>query len=303
MPLLVLVAVALAFGAVAALLASRYPGAPAAVARPTVDVAQEAGRTLARHGRLRALLGRRLDPQQATGLALTLASVVVFVGGLVLAALALVVRASDGLVRIDSAVANWGARHATAASTQGLKVVTQLGETWTVLAVGLTLALIELVRTRSRWVAPFLVLVVAGDKLLTTSVKELVDRARPALNPIAETLGPSFPSGHSSTAAAFWAAAALVVSRWCPRRVRVALVGVAVALAVAVAASRVLLDVHWLTDVLGGLALGWAWFAVCAVAFGGRLLRFGATAEVAQQAAAVRLPRPPRLRSGRARPR
>jgi undecaprenyl-diphosphatase len=52
-----------------------------------------------------------------------------------------------------------------------------------------------------------------------------------------------------------------------------------VGLAVAVGATRVLLGVHWLSDVIAGLALGWAWFAVCAIAFGGRLLRFGATAE------------------------
>jgi undecaprenyl-diphosphatase len=38
----------------------------------------------------------------------------------------------------------------------------------------------------------------------------------------------------------------------------------------------VLLTVHWLSDVIAGLALGWAWFAACAIAFGGRLLRFGA---------------------------
>ena len=63
------------------------------------------------------------------------------------------------------------------------------------------------------------------------------------------------------------------------------LTGLAAGIAVAVAASRVLLDVHWLTDVIAGLALGWAWFAVCAIAFGGRILRFGAAAETVSPAA------------------
>jgi undecaprenyl-diphosphatase len=58
----------------------------------------------------------------------------------------------------------------------------------------------------------------------------------------------------------------------------------------------VLLDFHWLTDVIGGLLLGWAWFSICAVAFGGRLLVFGATAEVAARAAR---PKPRRRSLGR----
>jgi membrane-associated phospholipid phosphatase len=61
--------------------------------------------------------------------------------------------------------------------------------------------------------------------------------------------------------------------------------GLAAGIAVGVAATRVLLDVHWLTDVIAGLSLGWAWFAVCAMAFGGRILRFGAAIEIAADAA------------------
>jgi len=114
---------------------------------------------------------------------------------------------------------------------------------------------------------------------LTTTIKELADRVRPALNPVAATLGPSFPSGHSSWSAAFFAAAALLLARGRGRRGRIVLAGLAVGIAVTIAATRVLLDVHWLSDVVAGLALGWAWFAACAIAFGGRLLRFGAEAE------------------------
>ena len=124
-----------------------------------------------------------------------------------------------------------------------------------------------------------------GEELFATVIKQIVDRTRPTFNPAAATLGPSFPSGHTTAAAAFYAAAALLLGRRRPRKLRAALIGAAVCISIAVAASRVLLDVHWLTDVIGGLALGWAWFAICAVAFGGRILEFGAAAEVAAQAA------------------
>ena len=66
---------------------------------------------------------------------------------------------------------------------------------------------------------------------------------------------------------------------------RIVVIGVAVSIAVAVAASRVLLDYHWLSDVVGGLALGWGWFALCAVVFGGRLLRPTAAVDVAASTA------------------
>ena len=277
-PLVVLLLIALTAGCIAGLLASRYPGPPTSVVAAARDEAR-------RHPGWRERMSSRIDPSAATGLALTLALAMIFLGGIVLAALAFIVRDSHALSGIDTGAADWGAQHATAWSTSGLKLVTDLGETWMVIAAGVVIALVDLRRTRNRWVVPFLVAVVAGDKLLTNGLKGLVDRVRPDLNTAAATLGPSFPSGHSSTAAAFWAAIALIVIRWWGRRALGAVVGAAVAIAIGVAASRVLLDVHWLTDVVAGLILGWAWFATCAVAFGGRVLRFGAPAEAAQAAA------------------
>jgi membrane-associated phospholipid phosphatase len=50
-----------------------------------------------------------------------------------------------------------------------------------------------------------------------------------------------------------------------------------------ISCTRVFLGVLWLTDVLGGLALGWMWFALCSIAFGGRLLRFAAPAREIQK--------------------
>jgi undecaprenyl-diphosphatase len=131
-------------------------------------------------------------------------------------------------------------------------------------------------------------------------VKDIVGRLRPTLNPAAEALGPSFPSGHSATAAAFYAAAALIIGRSLKRPGRQLVIATAVALAVAVAASRVLLDLHWLSDVIGGLSLGWAWFALCAVAFGGRLLRPTAAADLAS--AEAEPPKPPRTEHSRQPP-
>jgi undecaprenyl-diphosphatase len=201
-------------------------------------------------------------------------------------------------------LANWGPEHASPLSTDGVDAISHLGEPKMVIALVVILAGVETLRTRSRWVVPFLLVVVAGNGVLTTTVKNLADRVRPELNPIAETLGPSFPSGHFSWSAAFFAAAALLLSRGRGRGARAAVAGVAAGLTLMIAGSRVLLGVHWLSDVIAGLALGLAWFLTSAIVFGGRLLRFGAPAEEATRVAhggtVARPPRSPTHRRGEA---
>jgi undecaprenyl-diphosphatase len=273
MPLLLLLAVAIAAGTAVAMFslwASR--------ARPGAAAARKAGEALDERPRLRAI-DRRLDPTVATGMALTVALVVAVAGGVVLALLSLLIRSDTDLVRLDRSVAEWGDTHASPLTHDVLAAISYVGRPTSMAVLALVFVVIETVRTRDRWIAPFVLLVLAGNGIITTTIKQLADRVRPDFEPVAASLGPSFPSGHSSWSAAFLAAAALVMSRGRSRDLRAALAGTAAALAASVAATRVLLDEHWLSDVIAGLAVGWGWFAVCCIAFGGRILRFGAAAE------------------------
>ncbi|HZB74851.1 MAG TPA: phosphatase PAP2 family protein [Solirubrobacteraceae bacterium] len=251
MPLLLLVIVATVAGAVVALLARRLP-ATAAVPKPAEGTRAH------------------LRPEALRGAALLLALAVIGLGGMLLAVLTFVVRDVEGGLGVDVAAGEWGQDNASSFTDAVLEAITYFGEPTTVVVMAVVLGVAETIRTRSRWVIPYLAVVVAGNGILTTTIKEFADRLRPELNPIAETLGPSFPSGHSSWAAAFFAAAALLLGRGRSRRTRIVLAGVGAGCAVAIAATRVLLGVHWLSDVLAGLALGWAWFAVCTIAFARR---------------------------------
>lgn len=279
LPLLFLILVSLFVGLSVGLVTLRYPRLPTRAPSPSLETARTIGETVAKHSRLRTALNRRFDPAVATGLALTVAMVFVIGGGVLLGALAYLVRSHSELLAIDNSVAKWGNRHATHTSMRVLNDVTQLASIYVVVVLAIVLALVETVRERTAWVFAFILTVMAGEEALMLSIKELVGRIRPAFNPAAATLGPSFPSGHSATAAAFYATAALLIGRFQRRPARALLAGLAAGIAVGVACTRVLLDVHWLSDVIAGLSLGWAWFAVCSIAYGGRILRFGAGAE------------------------
>jgi membrane-associated phospholipid phosphatase len=224
-------------------------------------------------------LRRRLDPEAATGLALTVALGLIALAVIGFGLVADMVTTKTGLYRLDASAAAWGADHATATSTRVLGLITWLGATVTVLTVAVALGALEWLRRRRLAALAFLVVVVLGQNLIANVVKDLVDRERPPVPHLAPSSGFSFPSGHTAAAAATWAAVALVLGRGRPLWAKAWLAAGAALITVAVASSRVLLGVHWLTDVIGGAALGFGWFVVCSVAFGGALLHFGAPAE------------------------
>jgi membrane-associated phospholipid phosphatase len=216
----------------------------------------------------KAWLAACRHPTTAAGLAFGVVLAVFSVGWLVVGLLALLVRESPTLLDVDSSVATWAYVNASHASLQATLGVTLLGDTIVVSGLAVVLGAVDWVRRHDGRVLLFIAAVVVGDALMTIVVKLLMDRARPPLNPIADMLGPSFPSGHSSMAAAFYAAAALLLVQGRGRTATAVISGAAVAVAVGVAASRVFLDLHWLSDVIAGLAFGWGWFAFCVLAIG-----------------------------------
>jgi undecaprenyl-diphosphatase len=289
-PMIVLVAFApaLVAGVIVWLLIRRWPVLDPASPRVA---AHGPGQVLENRPGRHRYIQARLDPAAATGLALTITVAVVIVGGVAFGIILAMVRAEVGVSHYDVDIARWASTHATDASTALFKLVTELGGSRVLFPLTIVLLVVEYRRVPSHGrsflrssLVGFLVLAVVGQNLLSNTIKWLVDRVRPDIHPLAGFSGPSFPSGHTTAAAACFAAFALVLGRRRPIGVKAALAGAAVAIALAVGATRVMLGVHWFTDVVGGLFLGWAWFAVCSVAFGGRLLRFGAPVEVAERA-------------------
>ncbi len=275
MPFLLLLLVAFTIGSLVMVLAAHYPHA-AGVSQPSDHAATRAGHVIAEHRSLRRLLRDRVNPATATGLALTLALGVILLGGLVIAVLAHLIRSNSELAAIDKSVGQWGVDHRLDWSTDALQLVTLLGDTRVLIALAVVVGVVEYRRRPSRWIFGFLAVVIGGEVVLTNGIKEVLDRVRPEFNPIAETLGPSFPSGHSAGAAAFFGAAALLLSRGRLPHERALIFGLAAGIAAGVACSRVMIGVHWLSDVVAGVLFGWAWLSACSIAFGGRRLRFGA---------------------------
>jgi undecaprenyl-diphosphatase len=278
----VVLAIATLSGIAVATLAWRLPaldpGAPKAATR---SVRKE----VAAHAGLRAALRSRLDASTTTGLALSVAMVIVLGGVIAIGSLLVMVQHNAGLAHYDLSAARWGAAHATPGSTRFLRDVSLLGGTPVMIAVALAVTIEETIRTHRAAVLGFVLLVIGGELILQNVTKLIVDRARPDIHRLTGFSGSSFPSGHATTAAATFAAVAFLIGRRRSQRTKAFLAGAAAAIAVAVATTRVLLGVHWLTDVIAGLAMGWAWFAISSIAFGGRILVFGQPVEVAQRAA------------------
>ena len=195
---------------------------------------------------------------------------IVTAAALLFALLLLLVRLQwTPLESVDHRAAAWlnslVAGHAMVISV--IKTVTWLGSGGVLWTLTGTAAVVLAIRRRW-WLVTYLLVAGAGELTLDPVLKALVGRLRPVVtHPIAYGNGDSFPSGHALGSLVCYGALFLVflpVARGAWRRVFTVVI---VMLIAAIGISRLLLGVHYISDVLGGWALGITWLGVTAFAF------------------------------------
>lgn len=137
------------------------------------------------------------------------------------------------------------------------RALTALGEPTVLIGAGVLIALwlwhVGRVRTGLA-----LVLVTLTGRVLTEAQKYWIARIRPELEPhLVVVKTSSFPSGHAASSMIFFLSLALAFSAHSRRRFAAA--GAAIMLSLMIGTSRVMLGVHWPSDVIGGWAFGLLW--------------------------------------------
>ncbi len=215
-----------------------------------------------RYPRQVAWARRRLAAEDPRGFWLTFTAAAGAFAAWAFGAITQDVVAHDETALRDPHVAVWVAEHRTGWLTAAAKAAAWLGSDAVIAALVISAAAVLAARRHWRPVI-MLVLALAGSVTLYVIVQQLAGRSRPpAALSIGHYAGPAFPSGPAATAIACYVMLAITLTAGRPARAR-ALVWVGAVMATVLAgASPVYLGANWLTDVLGGLALGATWVAI-----------------------------------------
>lgn len=214
-----------------------------------------------RHPRLFGLLAARLERSRFEGLPLTLLGAAFVYLLLLFGGLVEDVIVSDPIVALDHSVVELVAALRTPGWVAASVWISGLGVWPVVLAILLATGFWLWASRRREYVLPLL-LSVGGSVAFTFAGKLAMHRPRP-LDAAVHEVSYAFPSGHATVAVSLFGFLAYIGLRelrsW-PARVNLFFAWVVLALLLG--ASRIVLDVHYLSDVLGGYLVGDLWLLV-----------------------------------------
>jgi undecaprenyl-diphosphatase len=165
----------------------------------------------------------------------------------------------SGVSSVDQSVWQFFVDHGSTRLQSLSRFVTSFGVLGVLLPVAVVVGVVVWIRSRSvaASIAPWLSVVVCGQ--IVAMLKSTTDIARPPFqSQVIQVLNPSFPSGHTANTTALIVSVVLVV--WCVVEVShrtKTLISISGAMVIiAMSLSRLLLNVHWLSDVLAGWCIG-----------------------------------------------
>lgn len=205
----------------------------------------------------------RTDADERAGRRFVVAAVAVLAVGAVVGVLAALVETRwDPLLDLDQATTRRAERWDALVGLA--KVLTHLGDP-VLMTLGSLATLVVLLRLGHQRLALFVLVSRVGAMVLSSTIKAATDRARPVFDdPVSSAYGSSFPSGHALGAAVFWGTSAIVLLSLTRRQW---VLVPAVVIPLVVAWTRVQIGVHYLSDVVAGLLLGFGWVVVCTALF------------------------------------
>ncbi len=138
--------------------------------------------------------------------------------------------------------------------TNILYVITEIGSTIGVIIVLIT-SLISFIKTKKLSDFKYVLMNTIIGVLLMKGIKEIVRRVRPSWKWIKEG-GYSYPSGHTISAVLLYGTLLLIVSKNVQGKLRKPLIAFLSIMMILIPISRIYFGVHYLTDVLASVILG-----------------------------------------------
>ncbi len=218
-------------------------------------------RFMRRHPRLIALVRARLDPRHFSGRPATMLALAMLYILLLFAGVVEDLFTSDPIVLVDEHIAQLVAHFRPPEIIPYLLGITALGDGFTITLIGTGVALI-LWMIGQRWTVLALVVSVGGASAFTWLTKLVFHRPRPA-DALLNESSYAFPSGHATAAMAMYGFLGYYIMRHMASLRRQANVLLATMfLVLLIGASRILLGVHYLSDVWAGYLIGAGWLVV-----------------------------------------
>jgi undecaprenyl-diphosphatase len=235
----------------------RYGGRIAALSQEVVTRLRPHAQRLPIPGAVHGMwqIAKRLGVQVLVSMMVAIAACVGFVE------IADEIGVDEDLGRFDVALSAQLSQHASDQQLRFFAAVTDLGDKRFLIPLAAVIGVAMLVRRRTFLATAWLV-ATAGGALLNVGLKAIFERSRPAhLHGFATADGWSFPSGHSSGSFIVYGLLAYLIVIQSAPRYHVPVAAIAMMTIVCVGFSRVVLQVHYFSDVLGGFAVGVAWVA------------------------------------------